>query len=246
MPRRIAAALLLALFCPLPLGADVLLTKKRDADEFLFQGRASQGAKNQKVEIWIASDRVRRDDGRTALILRLDEQKLYVIDHTDRAYTAIDLRQSAGRWTAKAKDNFFWLDGKVGPAGEKKKVGSWQAVPHEVVLSNEAGTGQRIRLQWWVAPDLKIEDGSLRALLRVLATFSPAGSDWMAAVLDLPGHPVLFERVEKQPDVDIKIREELISVKHGEAPKNAYEPPPGYRLMDTGEYGQAYGLPEAL
>ncbi|HBL27274.1 MAG TPA: hypothetical protein DD490_10605, partial [Acidobacteria bacterium] len=59
MPSRwIPTLLSLCLLSASSLAADVLLTKKRDADEFGFQDRVTQGAKNQKVEIWIGPDRV--------------------------------------------------------------------------------------------------------------------------------------------------------------------------------------------
>jgi hypothetical protein len=233
--------------------ADVLLTRIRNADEFIFESRVSPGAVNQKVEIWIGSDRIRRDDGKTALILRLDQKKLYLVNHAEKTYAATDLRQEGGRWLATATfvssgpDKDVWtLHAKVEPTGETRKIGSWQAAKHRVVLSNEAGTGNRLRVDWWIDPDLKVEDAALRTLMRLLASFGPTGDEWLATVLAVPGHPVLYERVEKQPEVDVKIREELKSIKEGEAPMGTYDPPAGYRLMDLGDYRNAYGWPSPL
>jgi hypothetical protein len=234
------------------LAADVLLTKKRDADEFQFQGRVTPGAKNQTVEIWIGPDRVRRDDGRTALILRLDQKRLYFINHTDRTWSATDLRQEGPRWTATAtyihgpgQDVWRW-HAKTEPTGETRKVGSWQAARHRIALSSETGTAERVRLDWWIASDLKVNDAPWRVLTLLLASFHPAGEEWLATVQAVSGHPVLYEQVEKQPEVDIKLREELVSVKEREAPAGMYEVPAGYRVVDLAEYKETYGWPAPL
>lgn len=250
--RLIPTVLTLCLLFASSLAADVLLTRKRDADEFLFQGRAAPGVKNQKVEIWIGPDRVRRSEGQTTLILRLDQKKLYFVNHADRTWSATDLRQEGARWTATAtyiagpgEDVWRW-HAKTEPAGETRKIGSWQAARHRILLSSETGTADRVQVDWWVAPDLKVDDAPLRTLMLLLASFNPAGDEWLATALALPGHPVLYERVEKQPDVNVKVREELISVKEGEAPAGTYEVPAGYRLIDLTEYHEAYGWPAPL
>jgi hypothetical protein len=267
MPRTIAAAaaLVLGLLLAAPLAADTLLTKKRDADDFIGpNGTVSQSAKNQKVEIWIGPDRVRRDDGQTAVLLRLDQRKIYFINRPEKTYAVTDLRQKDGRWVAEIpsplpkglpegvsldmeEERKVWrFSARAEPTGETRKIGSWQATRYNIVLSNQAGTAQRTGLDWWVAPDLKVEDAPLRTLLRILAAAAPQGDEWLAAVLDLPGHPVLFERKDKQPDVDVKTREELVSVKESAPPAGIYELPAGYRLQDFREYMSLYGLPDPL
>jgi hypothetical protein len=80
----------------------------------------------------------------------------------------------------------------------------------------------------------------------LLASFRPAGDEWLATVLTLPGHPVLYERVEKQPDVEVKVREELVSVREREAPAGIYDVPAGYRVIDLAAYHEASGWPDPL
>lgn len=250
MPRPItAAALVLALLLAVPLAADTLLTKKRDADDFVaLKGTISQGAKNQKVEIWIGSDRVRRDDGKNAVILRLDQRKLYLINHSEKIYAVVTV--PPGLSLSKAGQDEMqrtWnLSAQAEPTGQTRKIGPWRASRYKIALSNQVGTGQRIELDCWMAPDLKIEDSSLRTLMRLLASARHEGDEWLEAILDLPGHPVLFERKEKQPEVDVKTREELVSVKESAPPAGIYEPPSDYQLQDFGEYTSLYGLPDPL
>jgi hypothetical protein len=265
--RRLGAlltALVLGLTLTAPLAADTLLTKRRDADEMTSPtGAVSPGAKNLKVEIWIGPDRVRRDGGPTSLLLRLDQRKLYFINNPAKTYTVTDLRQEGGRWVSDFASSLpqghsipkaaldemrkVWLlSAKAEPTGETRKIGSWQATRFKIAESNQAGTGQRIQLDWWIAPDLHVEDGPLRALMRLLAGTGMGGDAWLDTVFDLPGYPVLFERKQQQPEVEVKTREELVSVEQREPPAGIYEPPAGYRLLVPGDYKDLYGWPGPL
>ena len=45
----------------------------------------------ETVTLWVGPNRVRRDDGNATSILLFDQKKLYIVDHQDKSYTAIDL-----------------------------------------------------------------------------------------------------------------------------------------------------------
>lgn len=250
----LVAACCLGLLVALPLPADILLTKKRDADDFSFQRRAT-GGKDQRVRIWIAADRVRRDNGLVGQILRLDQRKLYLFHHAERVFTILAVGEKRDRLIAKyrsqppmlAEAEAAWrIQARITPTGDRRDIAGWQAQGYGVELANEAGTATRIKLQWWVAPDLRLADLPLRQLMRLLASLDPGGEQWVADLLALPGHPVRFIQDEQQPDVVVTTREELLSVEEKEAPGGTYEPPAGYRHLEPMEYSQAVGWPVAF
>jgi hypothetical protein len=249
--RSFVAGCCLALLAAAPLAADTLLTKRRDADEFVFQGR-STGGKNQRVQVWIATDRARRDNGRSGQILRLDQHKLYLFDHTERVFTVLDVHEGRDRLVAKYKSPLPTLaeteaawraHARIIPTGEKREVAGRPAEGYRVELTNETGTAARTKLQWWTAPDLRLDDLPLRKLMRLLASLLPMGDEWIADLLALPGHLVLFLQEEQQPDVVVTAREELLSVEEKEAPAGTYDPPAGYRPLEPTEYSQTVGWP---
>src|SRR5258708_35959711 len=71
-------------------GADLLLSVKGHVDGFSV-GNRTQEAKDSDVKIWLAADRMRRDEGPLTAIVRLDRRKLYLVNHADRTYSAVDL-----------------------------------------------------------------------------------------------------------------------------------------------------------
>ena len=86
MPRcLLLSLLLLPLALAAPATADSLLTLKSHVDSFQVAGE-TQPAKDTEIHIWAANDKLRRDEGETTAILRLDRNKLYVVRHKDKTF----------------------------------------------------------------------------------------------------------------------------------------------------------------
>src|SRR3954451_17868473 len=83
MPRRAAVPLLLLLLAA-PAAADTLLTV-RSSVEGLKMDQPPTG----QVHIWMAADRLRRDEGETSTIVRLDRGKVYLLNHGDKTYSEV-------------------------------------------------------------------------------------------------------------------------------------------------------------
>jgi hypothetical protein len=69
------------------------------------------------------------------------------------------------------------------------------------------------------------------------------GDEWIATLQSVPGPPVLFERVEKFPEMEVKAREELVAVERKAAPAGTYEVPAGHRSISYEEYLRTFGAP---
>src|SRR5881227_2532309 len=121
---------LLCLLLAAPAVADTLLTV-RSSVEGLKMDQPTTG----QVHIWVAADRLRRDEGETSTIVRLDRGKVYVLNHADKTYlelAAPDLQKMAAPAGAQMKV-------QVTATGETKKVGTWNARKYKVEISNPEG-----------------------------------------------------------------------------------------------------------
>lgn len=234
MPRRRLPALLLAaVFLGAPMGstADSVLTVKSHADAFQLKGE-SQPAKDTQVRIWVAGDKIRRDEGDTSMILRLDRNKLFLIHHPEKTYNELMLpvdfvrlmkgKEDLGQtWAQQMK-----LTVKVTPSTETKKINGWTA--QRVQMDIASAMGMKIGTTVWVSKDIASYP-ALNKLTAALAALQPGAADWSQKLGQLEGFPVL-----KEDDVDalgarFKTREELVSVETKEAPAGIYDPPAGYK-----------------
>jgi hypothetical protein len=198
------------------------------------------GGADPKVEIWIGADRVTRRQGGITDILRLDQKRLYRIDSARRIYTVQELQSQGSLWEpAPAKRDVMTLDAEaqelmrphftpLSSTPETRKIGSWKAKRYEGKLESQLQSG-RVRVSWWLAPEVKIDDRAYRQLLLLEA---PA----LAPLLENPGFPVLCESFDQQPGYEVKSSLVIQKIETREPPAGVYDPPAGYRLVDRVEF----------
>lgn len=235
MPRRLLLAFLLfaSIGSFASMGStDSLLTVKSHADAFELKGEA-QPAKDTEVRIWVAGDKIRRDEGDTSMILRLDRNKLFLVHHPEKTYSELTLPVDFVRLMPKGKEELgqTWakqmrLTLKVTPSSETKKINGWSA--QRVQMEVTSAMGMKIGTTLWVSKDIA-SYAALNKLTASLAALQPGAADWSQKLSQLEGFPVL-----KEDDVDalgahFRTREELVSVETKVSPAGIYDPPAGYK-----------------
>jgi hypothetical protein len=234
MPKRLLVALLIAAVGSIAsLGStDSLLTVKSHADAFELKGEA-QPPKDTEVRIWVAGDRIRRDEGDTSMILRLDRNKLFLLHHPEKTYNELTLPVDFVRLMPKGKEELgqTWarqmrLTVKVTPGGETKKINGWSA--QRVQMDITSAMGMKIGTTLWVSKDIA-SYAELNKLTASLAALQPGAADWSQKLGQLEGFPIV-----KEDDVDalgahFRTREQLIAVETKVPPAGIYDPPAGYK-----------------
>ena len=218
MPRRAVAALLL-LLAAFPVLGDTLLTVRSS-----IEGLKIAPSQAEPIRIWIGEkgDRLRRDEGDSSYILRLDRGKLYVVNHTDKTYSEIALPIDARKVGAPPE---MQAKAQVTATGETKKIGSWNVRKYKVDITNPAGL--RIDTTVWASPDVAAYQ-ALTLLAASIAALQPGSADWSLKLGQIEGFPVLQEAEVTMGTSHFKTREELVGVETKDAPAGAYDPPAGY------------------
>jgi uncharacterized protein DUF4412 len=212
MSRRIVFLSLLLLAAPA--AADTFLTV-RNSVEGLKMDQPAGG----EVHIWVGSDRLRRDEGETSTIVRLDRGKVYVLNHADRTYVELaapDLQKLAPSAGAAMKV-------QVTATGETKKVRDWNTRKYKVEITNPEGL--RLDTTIWASKDVVPSYGRLAA---TLAALQPNSAEWARQMQQIEGFPVIEEADVEMAGSRFKTREELVSAETKDAPAGTYDPPAGY------------------
>jgi hypothetical protein len=202
----------------------LLLAVPAAADSVLTVRSSIEGLKMDQppgeVKIWIGGDKLRREEGDTSYILRLDRGKLYIVNHAAKTYTELavpgDLPQTAVPGTE--------LKVQVTATNETKKIGNWNARKYKVDLSNP---GLHLDTTIWASRDIASYQAYGR-LAASLAALQPGGADWARKMEQIEGFPVLQEADVNMGGSRFRTREELVAVETRDAPAEAYEPPAGY------------------
>jgi uncharacterized protein DUF4412 len=216
MSRRLPLPLLLLLVAA-PAAADTLLTI-RSSVEGLKMDQPQSG----EIKIWIAGDRLRRDEGDTSYILRLDRNQLYVVNHAEKTYSElpvpIDLQKIAPPEAAQMKV-------QVTPTNEIRKIAGWSSRKYKVDLTSPAGL--HLDTTIWASTEI----ASYQAYNRMaasLASLQPGSAEWARKLEQIEGFPVVQEADVTMGGSRFKTREELVAVETKDAPAGAYEIPAGY------------------
>src|SRR6185436_8828116 len=232
MPRRLLPLLVLSLAFAVPAAADSLLTLKSHVDSFQVAGE-SQPAKDTEIRVWMAGDKLRRDEGETTAILRLDRNKLYIVRHADKTWSELALpvdfvrlmpkgsEQAGAVWAQQMK-----LTVDLQPTQETRTVGTWSSRKLRMDITN--ATGMKIASTLWVSKDVQ-GWSALNRLAATLAALQPGSASWVSALEKLEGFPVLREDRVEAMGARFNTREELITVETRDASPTTYEPPAGYK-----------------
>ncbi|HSS76685.1 MAG TPA: DUF4412 domain-containing protein [Thermoanaerobaculia bacterium] len=218
MPSRAAAPLLLLLLAA-PAAADTLLTVRSSVE-----GLKMDQPTNGQIHIWVAADKLRRDEGETSSIVRLDRGKVYLLNHGDKTYVEIaapDVQKLAPPAEAAIKV-------QITATEEKKKVGEWNARRYKVDISSPDGV--HLDTTIWASKDVASHQ-AYGKLAAVLAALQPGSAEWARQMQQIEGFPVLQEADVAMGGSRFKTREELVTVETKDAPAGTYEPPAGYKAL---------------
>ncbi len=222
MTRRAVFALLLLISAPAL--ADTLLTVRSS-----IEGLKIAPSQAEPIRIWIGGekgDRLRRDEGDTSYILRLDRGKLYVVNHADKTYNEIPLPIDGRKVGAPPE---MQVTAQVTATEETKKIGSWSARKYKVDITNPAGL--HLDTTVWASPDVAAHQ-ALTRLAASIAALQPGSADWSVKLTQIEGFPVLQEADVTMGTSHFKTREELVGIETKDAPAGGYDPPAGYTAQD--------------
>lgn len=208
---------LAALLFATPLLADGHLKVKTRLEGLDLGGQPPEG----EVEVWVGADRVRRNDGEASTILRLDQGKLYLVNHADKTWSSVSLAELA---KAPEGDPLQTVV-EVKPTGESKKIRGWSARRFTVKISNVAGLV--LESDTWASRDIAAY-ATLAQLAAAQAALQPGGALWGRELSRIEGYPVLNETNVKLGNSRFRTKEELLSAEEKEPPAGIYEVPKGY------------------
>ncbi|MBV8200874.1 MAG: DUF4412 domain-containing protein [Acidobacteria bacterium] len=212
-------------------GADLVLTVKGHTDAFRV-GDRTQEPRESDVKIWLTADRMRRDEGPLSAIVRLDRKKLYLVNHSDRTYSVVDLPIDWAKLVPNTDREKFQqfiaenqLKSAVKPSAETKKIRTWSTHRVDIELTNAQGL--RVSTQMWLTRDLDLY-AAYNKMSGVLASLQVSSADWSRKIGDLDGFPVYQETTVSVGGTSFKSHEEVVQADVKQLPDVTFDPPAGF------------------
>lgn len=218
-------------FSPNLAQADHLIKGKKHTDAFSMMGQ-SQPEKNEDMTTWLGKDKMRQDVGDVTTLIRLDNNKMFIINHTDKTYSEIDLPFNLEEMMPpEAKQMLAAMDisSSVTDTGETQTINNWNCKKYLVEISvSMMGMDMPIQMDMWTSKDLGVDLKEFKELYTKTLAANPMFQDFIQDFDKMDGYPILTEFTMDVMGAQQKYKEEVTSVEKTAAPAGTYELPEGY------------------
>jgi hypothetical protein len=231
--------------------ADIFMKQKMHTDGFQVMGQA-QPAKDETNTIWITSDKLRSDNPEQSIIMRLDQNKMYILDNAKKTYTEmpmemgkamsdqIDKAMNEKGMNEQQKNNIMsMMQGMsqmkltITPTDETKKIGNWNCRKYKQKLQTAMGASEG---EIWATEDLKVDpelySQYMTAIMGKGGMFGNAMEEMSKEMKKIKGVPVLTITTTNMMGASVKSTQELLEFKEGTAPSGYFDIPTGYKKIE--------------
>jgi hypothetical protein len=187
--------------------------------------------REETVVVWVGESRMRVDRGETSIIVRADQGRIVLLDHSARTSAARDLPLDPA--SLRPADTVATMPGPqvrvvVTPAQETRVITGWKVRRYDLLV-NSADVQQRHIL--WVTTDLELDLEAYRDLNQELMKLIPNWARVSDELRGIEGFPVRVEGMMRFGTVEVDTSEELVAIADEEAPEGLYDPPSDYRSL---------------
>lgn len=211
--------------------ADLKVVKAQHTDSFTVMGRETP-AMDQEQTSWIGSDRTQVDSGDRTTIIRLDTNKLFLVNHDEKTFNVFDLPVDIEEFMppgmAEQMKAMMTFDVTVTPSDETKTVGDWKVRRYDIEMTSQmVNTAMTV----WATKDLEMDHEAFYNLYEHLNSLNPGLADLAKEMRKVDGFVIEQQTVSTMPmmgEASINRTETTVSAEDVEPPPGTYEVPDGY------------------
>ncbi|HDZ25376.1 hypothetical protein LCGC14_0922070 [marine sediment metagenome] len=214
--------------------ADIII-KKNKLTESTVMGEI-QPAKIEEGKTWIAKNKMREDIAESSIIVRLDLNKIYTIDHSKKTYSEIHLPVEIDKvFPPEAKqmmDVMRIKSSSIKETAEIQTIRGWlcQKFLVEVEISMME-MNLPLKIEIWTSRSLGIDLNAYKKLSGAILSLNPFIKDLSKEFEKIEGYPVLTISSVNMMGTETKEREEVVSVEKKNVPAKIFNLPKGYEKI---------------
>jgi hypothetical protein len=214
-----------------PAAADTKIVQMTHQDAFTVMGQ-SQPAKDEEHVVWIGSDRMRVDQGPNSVLVRVDLNKVFFLDHDAKTSSTLDLPLDVSKYLPPGMGEqmlqMMQFEVEVNPSDETKKIGEWNTRRFDVAMKSAMVT---VEATYWVTQDVKLDFGLFYELYEQVLAFQPGMKDLAEELKKIEGLVVEQEAVAKMTmmgDTSVNTSQTTVSIEEADPTAGTYDSPADY------------------
>lgn len=214
------------------LNADIYLKEKQTT---ISDGDKTQ---NETSTYWITEDKLKKDSPGQSIIIRLDKNAAYIVNHGKKSYQEISFEEIANA-APQTQDmsglppmvqNMMKMKVTIVPQSEKKSIGEWNCNRYDQTIEIAGGTTVS---EMWATKDVKVNPELFRKFHTAMFLKSPAmagiAGNFLEETKKIKGFVVSSKSVTKVMGTQVESSSELTEVKDDKAPKGTWDIPANYK-----------------
>ncbi|MCP2520741.1 DUF4412 domain-containing protein [SCandidatus Aminicenantes bacterium Aminicenantia_JdfR_composite] len=209
--------------------ADIFIQSKRHTDSYTVMGK-THPAEDLVITQWLSKDKFRNDEGnKKSYIVRLDINKLYILNHEKKTYSVVDLPIDFSKILppqAQQMMQMMKMSATVTDTGETRKIGKWNCRKYIVNLQ---GGMMNTNMEIWTTKDVKINYEAYEKFSESIMGLNPMFKNIVDEFKKIKGLPIYRASTISIMGSNIKSTEEVTEITEKSPPKGIYELPVGYK-----------------
>ncbi len=208
-----------------PAHADFKLVQRNHTDSMKVMGH-EQPARDVESTMWIGDGMLRMDEGENSFIVRLDQKKMYMINHAEKKVTDIDLPLDVSKMLPPQMREMMKMTATVTRTDETKKIGQWKATKYLITISSAMVKTEQVA---WATTDVPFDASKYAAMALEILKVQPGMESVAREMSKIKGLVVMQDGKTTVMGATAASHQEVISVEKTGPPKGGYEPPAGYQ-----------------
>jgi hypothetical protein len=233
MKRILASVLLLLLASPV-FAADVFVKIKTHSDAIAAAGQ-SQPARDAFAEQWYGPGKTAQTSGDGGLIVDLDKNLAYMVNHRDKSYVPMPLPMDIAKILppeVAPMASRMQMTATVTPSSDTRTIGSWPCTAYDVALTV---MGMPMTMRVWASTEVPA------SLLEYAAKVTPVFLQGQMRLTDesvkefakIKGFQVATELTADMMGARVRTTTEVVEIAERPAPAGTFAPPAGYAQKAT-------------
>lgn len=229
--RRCVLILVLAVAITGTAHADTRIVQQSHQDAFSMMGQ-SQPAKDQEQVMWIGDGRMRMDQGESSMIVRADQQKLFLVDHRERTFSGLDLPLDISEFLPPGMGEqmlqMMQFEADVEATDETRTIGDWTARRYNVTLKSPMVS---VQSTYWATDDVDIDLEQFHGLYAQIMSVQPGMKDLVDKLRAIEGFVVEQHSettMSMMGDSKVKMSQKTLSIEQADPPPGTYDLPADY------------------
>ena len=211
--------------------ADTKVVQQTHQDSFSVMGQ-TQPAKDEEQVMWIGADRMRLDTGTTSVLVRLDQQKMILLDHGAKTASAIDLPIDLSKMLPPGMGEqmmqMMQFEVSVNPKNETRQIGDWNTAGYDVSMTSQM---MSIRSTMWATTDLDVDFEAYHDLYSQILALQPGMEKMADEMRKIKGLVIEQDGVASMPmmgDTSFNTSQKTVSIEAIDPPSGLYDVPADY------------------